>query len=94
MDSGHEAKKPVPTWCVCSAHFFSLVTILARVHKVSMIWMYVFMFKLVLSFCVELGPWPLTGNHSKNLRNRLKQPLCVPSVFPFVKESCKKQDEC
>ena len=51
--------------------FLLLLAILACIHEDfnSMIWTYVFRFKLVLSFCIELGPWPLTGNHSNNPRN-------------------------
>ena len=72
------------------ALFSSLVAMLARINEVRL-WT-VLMFKLVLSSCVELSPWPLTGSHSNNPRNSMKQPLYAPSVFAFVKESGKKQD--
>ena len=67
------------------------MSIRARIHNLYMIKMSVFMFKLVLSFCVKRGPWPLTGKHSDNALTI----NYAPSVFAFVKESAKrKEDEC
>ena len=55
MNSGHEAeKRPQRGVSVYAMRtFLLLVATLARIYEVSMIWTYLFMFKLVLSFCVE-----------------------------------------
>ena len=74
--------------------FLLLVAILACIYEVSMIWTYVFMFMIVVSFCVEWGPWPLPGIHCNDPQNSMKQPLFAPSVFAFMIESGKKQEEC